>query len=764
MVKKVIVYISLIYLALLLSFARGGSYYLFNQQQQLQEEGCFIKRRIDCSGKPYVTFVRNSWLSSAVNIQVISILLEEKLGVCVKVKDLSTKEGIELLAKDEGPEPKIIMEYWYKTRAVEFEEYVLKTKSVNDLGKLGVEGQIGWFIVEHMFTETNYGLDAYPSYKDSNVAAYLSTNTTFPNGRLLSAAKSWSSFDSQIIKNLGLKLTVEFAPEENTEDYIISQVDEAVANKKPIIFYFWTPHQLFAKHNLIKVYLPKATKACHSPETIGKEGVNCDYDAEDLLKLGSKSLENLPSTKYLVSKFSYRDIDQIKIMGQVAYGNRTLFNASCEWLKENEIIWKDWVSDTSSTSSRTLISLFSSLGGVIVLIVVLSILFFSIYKYRDSKERKKALRNAPKEPPLTIMFTDIQNSTKLWNGLGKKMEKILQVHNEIIRKNIEIYHGYEVKTQGDSFMVAFANPLQALLCATKIQKDLLLGDWSEELVNEKGPDDLKTVTWNSKFIYRGPRVRMGLHHGKDLEVKFDPTTKRIDYFGNDVNMSSRVEGTAIGGRIVVSADFVKAIRAHITRNTIGKIVDKNRIRFEKEEIEFSVLGKFELKGLYGLFTIFWVKDLNFTRTNYIEQFENPQALRETLAEDLSFPKDNSSINYEKKYPYNAVVPLVQSVTMNDYLVDEDLSLDGDSSYGTKRLLNNYLENPNLIDEQDKSLLFHKLLFWKPANSSFNHSLVDPQEDSEVVVHGEPSHSYAGLFDKLLLVASSFVEQVDQKKK
>ena len=46
-------------------------------------------------------------------------------------------------------------------------------------------------------------------------------------------------------------------------------------------------------------------------------------------------------------------------------------------------------------------------------------------------------------------------------------------------------------------------------------------------------------------------MRIGLHTGKCLG-EIDPTTKRMDYFGNMVNYSARIEGQAEGGEIVIS--------------------------------------------------------------------------------------------------------------------------------------------------------------------------------------------------------------------
>lgn len=57
---------------------------------------------------------------------------------------------------------------------------------------------------------------------------------------------------------------------------------------------------------------------------------------------------------------------------------------------------------------------------------------------------------------ITIAFTDVENSTALWERLPRVMAISLKLHNNLIRGAIERYHGYEVKTEGDAFMVAFS--------------------------------------------------------------------------------------------------------------------------------------------------------------------------------------------------------------------------------------------------------------------------------------------------------------------
>jgi class 3 adenylate cyclase len=68
-----------------------------------------------------------------------------------------------------------------------------------------------------------------------------------------------------------------------------------------------------------------------------------------------------------------------------------------------------------------------------------------------------------------VMFTDIEDSTSLTERLGDvRWQTLLREHNDLVRRQIRAHGGYEVKTLGDGFMVAFASARRALHCAIAI--------------------------------------------------------------------------------------------------------------------------------------------------------------------------------------------------------------------------------------------------------------------------------------------------------
>ena len=71
------------------------------------------------------------------------------------------------------------------------------------------------------------------------------------------------------------------------------------------------------------------------------------------------------------------------------------------------------------------------------------------------------------------MFSDIEGSTAMADRLGDtRFMDVLREHNAIIREQVKAHGGFEVKSEGDGFMVAFQSAGKALACAAAIQKAL----------------------------------------------------------------------------------------------------------------------------------------------------------------------------------------------------------------------------------------------------------------------------------------------------
>ena len=234
-------------------------------------------------------------------------------------------------------------------------------------------------------------------------------------------------------------------------------------------------------------------------------------------------------------------------------------------------------------------------------------------KARDQVADSELARMEEPDAPVgevAICFTDIKNSTALWEILPIPMRGGIQLHNQLMRRQLRICGGYEVKTEGDAFMCSFPTVTSALIWCFTTQNALLDLQWPTEI--------LDTVHCQEKFdadgniIYRGLSVRMGIHWGKPV-CEPDPITRRMDYFGPMVNKAARVSAVADGGQISVSTDAISEIRRTFEafaedddrRDSVGSEEDDAvtvQIRKELRQIhslgfEVKELGEKKLKGL-----------------------------------------------------------------------------------------------------------------------------------------------------------------------
>ncbi len=203
--------------------------------------------------------------------------------------------------------------------------------------------------------------------------------------------------------------------------------------------------------------------------------------------------------------------------------------------------------------------------------------------------RKK--RTVSGEAPMglvTLVFTDIEHSTELWEASSQMMEEALETHQDVMRDLIEEHMGYEVKTEGDAFMVAFASPVRAVNWCIAAQRALQSAPWSEALLARPEACEAPGI--------RGLRVRMGVHLGEPL-CRTDPTTGRMDYFGPSVNRAARVASAAHGGQILVTGTVWDTVH-------------------ETVEASANDLGQHRLKGLEHVQHLVEVKVEDFSDRSF----------------------------------------------------------------------------------------------------------------------------------------------------
>jgi len=152
------------------------------------------------------------------------------------------------------------------------------------------------------------------------------------------------------------------------------------------------------------------------------------------------------------------------------------------------------------------------------------------------EDRQAIDRIAASDGTVTVMFSDIENSTALNSELGDaQWVKLLEAHGRLVQTYVDQQRGHVVKSQGDGYMVVFRTPELAIGASLGIQRAL----------NAKRQ--------RSRHLRRTPiRVRIGLHTGTAIE-------REGDYFGRNIAMAARVAAMADGGQILVTEEIATTL-------------------------------------------------------------------------------------------------------------------------------------------------------------------------------------------------------------
>jgi predicted ATPase/class 3 adenylate cyclase len=126
---------------------------------------------------------------------------------------------------------------------------------------------------------------------------------------------------------------------------------------------------------------------------------------------------------------------------------------------------------------------------------------------------------------VTFLFTDVEDSTALWEQFPRVMPEAFARHDAMLREAIAGHGGHIFTIAGDGFGAAFTSAPDAVAAAVDAQRSLASQSW---------PGDVAV------------RVRMGLHTGIATE-------RDGNYFGGVVNRAARIAGIGRGGQTLLSA-------------------------------------------------------------------------------------------------------------------------------------------------------------------------------------------------------------------
>ncbi len=136
---------------------------------------------------------------------------------------------------------------------------------------------------------------------------------------------------------------------------------------------------------------------------------------------------------------------------------------------------------------------------------------------------------------LTFLFTDLQGSTALYERVGDLAAfDLVSAHFQVLQDIVAAETGAIVKTIGDAVMATFPSPNRAVAAALRMR------DAMEKLNNDRGSEDLL--------------LKIGIHEGPCLAVVLN---ERQDFFGQTVNIASRVQALATSQAILATGAIVE---------------------------------------------------------------------------------------------------------------------------------------------------------------------------------------------------------------
>jgi len=160
---------------------------------------------------------------------------------------------------------------------------------------------------------------------------------------------------------------------------------------------------------------------------------------------------------------------------------------------------------------------------------------------------------------VTLLFTDIEGSTRLIQQLGDRYAGVLKECRRLLRAAFRQGNGYEVDTQGDAFFVVFERAADAISSAIMAQRAFFAARWPDEAL---------------------VRVRMGIHTG-------EPKPAEEGYIGLDVHYAARIMSAAHGGQVLLS---------QVTRDLVADELS--------DGVTLRDLGDYRLKDIARLSRLF----------------------------------------------------------------------------------------------------------------------------------------------------------------
>lgn len=170
---------------------------------------------------------------------------------------------------------------------------------------------------------------------------------------------------------------------------------------------------------------------------------------------------------------------------------------------------------------------------------------------------------------VTFLFTDIENSTPLWEKSPEAMKSQLAKHDSILRKAVESNSGQIIKTTGDGIHAVFSTAIDSVNAALDAQKIFQSTEFIE----------------NSEVMIK---VRMGIHTGEAEQ-------RSGDYYGGSLNRAARIMAIGHGGQILLSETTLQIAQEHLPPDTAMLFLGEHNLKGLKQTEKIYQISSPELQ-------------------------------------------------------------------------------------------------------------------------------------------------------------------------
>ncbi len=284
-----------------------------------------------------VTLNEQAWAGSTANTYIAKNVLEDRLGCQVEITKIAEIPVFQAMADGKVD---AVLEDWQHVD--QYEQYIEKQGTVVDGGPLGVKGHIGWFVPRYV-VEQNPELATWEGLKGKE--SMFRTPESGDKGMFLGGDPSYVQKDKELIKALGLNLKHVTAGAEPAQ---VARWSQAYKQRKPVLFYWYTPQYLNQEYDLAEVKLPpRGDKPCKDDAKAGgdPEQYKCAYDMTVIQKLFSKRFARSGSPAYdVLRKMKLTNEEQELVAKRIAGDKMDPEEAAQEWVRSNRAKVEQWLS------------------------------------------------------------------------------------------------------------------------------------------------------------------------------------------------------------------------------------------------------------------------------------------------------------------------------------------------------------------------------------------------------------------------------------